>query len=152
MEKKSANELLRTIIREELTKVIRAELPKLLKESVIAQPEKAKPRSNNYDIPLTLNSSPTPRFEDIKFKNSKNPLASLLNETAKDMMNEETTFNFSTTDVGSGIHPALAFQPKEAAVGGVGDMLATAKPSSNIDAVQINVVPDYSALMDKMGI
>jgi hypothetical protein len=31
-------------------------------------------------------------------------------------------------------------------------MLATAKPSSNIDAVQINVVPDYSAMMDKMGI
>lgn len=149
MEKKSANDILRKIIREELTKVLREELPRLLSEST--QPVKQQVKRNDQP-PLTLNSSPMVRFEDVKFKKSNNPLANLLNETAKDMLNEGADFSFSSADVGPGINPALAFQPKEAAVGGVNDMLATARPSSNIDAVQINVVPDYSALMDKMGI
>jgi len=149
MEKKSANEILRKIIREELTKVLREELPKLISET--AQPVKQQIKRNDQP-PLTLNSSPMVRFEDVKFKKSSNPLANLLNETARDMINEDTSFSFGTQDVGPGMHPAMAFQPKEAAVGGVGDMLATAKASSNVDAVQINVVPDYSALMDKMGI
>ena len=149
MEKKSANEILRKIIREELTKVLREELPRLLSESTQQVKQQIK---RNDQPPLTLNSSPMVRFEDVKFKKSSNPLATLLNETAKDMINEGTDFSFSSADVGPGINPVLAFQPKEAAVGGVNDMLATARPSSNIDAVQINVVPDYSALMDKMGI
>lgn len=149
MEKKSANDILRKIIREELTKVLREELPRLLSEST--QPIKQQVKRNDQP-PLTLNSSPMVRFEDVKFKKSSNPLANLLNETAKDMINEGADFSFSSADVGPGIHPAMAFQPKEAVVGGVNDMLATARPSSNIDAVQINVVPDYSALMDKMGI
>ena len=149
MEKKSANEIIRQIIREEITRALRTELPKILsesKKSVIPQQKKS-----NQPL-MTLNSSPMVRFEDIKFKQSNNPLASLLNETAKDMINEDNSMYFSTDDVSAGVHPALAFQPKEVAVGGVNDMIATARPSSNIDAVQINVVPDYSAIMDKMGI
>jgi hypothetical protein len=149
MEKKSANEILRKIIREELTKVIREELPKLLSESV--QPVKTQQKKTDQP-PLTLNSSPMVKFEDIKFKKSSNPLANLLNETAMSMVNDENSMHFSTNDVGPGMHPALAFQPKEVAVGSASDMLATAKPSSNIDAVQINVVPDYSAMMEKMGL
>ena len=149
MEKKSANEILRKIIREELTKVIREELPRLLSEST----QSVKQQTKKVDQPpLTLNSSPMVRFEDVKFKKSSNPLTNLLNETAMSMMNDESSINFSTNDVGPGMHPALAFQPKEAAVGTPSDMLATARASSNIDAVQINVVPDYSALMDKMGL
>jgi hypothetical protein len=149
MEKKSANEILRKIIREELTKVIREELPKLLSESV--QPVKTQQKKTDQP-PLTLNSSPMVKFEDIKFKKSSNPLANLLNETAMSMVNDKNSMHFSTNDVGPGMHPALAFQPKEVAVGSASDMLATAKPSSNIDAVQINVVPDYSAMMEKMGL
>ena len=68
------------------------------------------------------------------------------------MMADDPMLSFSTEDVGPGMNPMLAFQPKEVAVGSASDMLATAKGSSNIDAVQINVVPDYSALMDKMGL
>jgi hypothetical protein len=149
MEKKSANEILRKIIREELTKVIREELPRLLSEST--QPIKQQVKKADQP-PLTLNSSPMVRFEDVKFKKSSNPLTNLLNETAMSMMNDESSINFSTNDVGPGMHPAMAFQPKEAAVGTPSDMLATARASSNIDAVQINVVPDYSAMMEKMGL
>lgn len=149
MEKKSANQILRQIIREELTKVLRDELPKLLSEST----KKVMPQQKRPDQPpMTLNSSPMVRFEDVKFKQSSNPLASLLNETAKDMINEDTAMHFSTNDVGAGMHPAMAFQPREVATGGVSDMLSTAKASSNVDAVQINVVPDYSAMMEKMGL
>jgi hypothetical protein len=149
MEKKSANEILRKIIREELTKVIREELPRLLSESV--QPIKQQVKKTDQP-PLTLNSSPMIRREEIKFKKSSNPLTNLLNETAMSMMSDDSSMNFSTDDVGPGMHPALAFQPKEVAVGSPSDMLATARPSSNIDAVQINVVPDYSAMMEKMGL
>ena len=148
MEKKSANDILRKIIREEVTRVIRQELPKILSESTV----KPAPVQKKSEFPMTLNSSPMIKFEDVKFNKSNNPLASLLNETAKDMINEDVSMHFSTSDVSAGIHPAMAFQPKEVATGGVNDMLSTAIPSSNIDAVQINVVPDYSAMMDKMGI
>lgn len=149
MEKKSANQILRQIIREELTKVLRDELPKLLSEST----RKVIPQQKRPDQPpMSLNSSPMVRFEDVKFKQSNNPLASLLNETANDMLNEDSTMHFSTNDVGAGMHPAMAFQPREVATGGVSDMLSTAKASSNVDAVQINVVPDYSAMMEKMGL
>lgn len=149
MEKKSANEIIRQIIREEITRALRTELPKILSEST----KKVAPQQKRPDQPpMTLNSSPMVRFEDVKFKQSSNPLASLLNETAKDMLNEDSSMHFSSNDVSAGMHPAMAFQPKEVAIGGVNDMLSTAKASSNVDAVQINVVPDYSAMMEKMGI
>ena len=149
MEKKSANEIIRQIIREEITRALRTELPKIINEST----KKVTPQQKRPDQPpMTLNSSPMVRFEDVKFKQSSNPLASLLNETAKDMLNEDSTMHFSTNDVSAGIHPTMAFQPKEVATGRVSDMLSTAKASSNVDAVQINVVPDYSAMMEKMGL
>lgn len=149
MEKKSANEIIRQIIREEITRALRTELPKILSEST----KKVMPQQKRQDQPpMTLNSSPMVRFEDVKFKQSSNPLASLLNETAKDMLNEDIAMHFSTADVSAGMHPAMAFQPREVATRGINDMLSTAKVSSNVDAVQINVIPDYSAMMEKMGL
>lgn len=149
--KKSANQIIREIIREEITRALRVELPKIISESM--QPAK-KEIIKKDTPPLTLNSSPMIRFEDVKFKNSKsnNPLASLLNETAMQMAADESAMHFSTEDIGPGMNPVMAFQPKEAAVGGVSDMISTARASSNIDAVQINTVPDYSQMMEKMGI
>jgi hypothetical protein len=151
MEKKSANQIIRQIIREEITRALRVELPKIISESI----QQTKKEVVKKDTPpLTLNSSPMIRYEDVKFKNSNstNPLASLLNETAMEMRNNDSAMHFSSEDVGPGMNPIMAFQPKEVAVGGVTDMLSTARPSSNIDAVQINVVPDYSQMMEKMGI
>lgn len=148
MEKKSANDILRQIIREEVTKIIRQELPKILSENkVITEQVRKKP-----EIPLTLNSSPVPKFEDVKF-NKSNPMAAFLNDTAKSMLAEgQDTLSFDSSNVGPGHHPAMIMQPKEDKVGSVNDMFATARPSSNVDMVQINVVPDYSAMMEKMGI
>ncbi len=134
---------LRKLIREELTAVLKQELPKLLNEAQklpIVDPKKALQEQVKAKIPGTLNTSvPKP----IKFT-SNNPLAAFLNDTAQSMLNED--FSMTTADV----HPGLGFQPKEAKVGSVEGMLGTARPSSNIDAVQINEVPDFTGLMSKL--
>lgn len=134
---------LRKLIREELRAVLKEELPKLLKESSLSpvvDQKKALQEQVKSRIPGTLNTSaPKP----IKFTGN-NPMAAFLNDTAKSMLNED--FSMTSGDV----HPGLAFQPKEVKVGSVEGMLGSARPSSNLDAVQINEVPDFSALMGKL--
>jgi hypothetical protein len=134
---------LRKLIREELRAVLKEELPKILKEvksPVILDPKKSLQEQVKSKIPGTLNTSvPKP----VKF-GGNNPMAAFLNDTAQSMLNED--FNMTTDNV----HPGLAFQPKEVKIGSVEGMLGTARPSSNIDAVQINEVPDFSGLMSKL--
>jgi hypothetical protein len=72
-------------------------------------------------------------------------MATLLNETAMGMVSENV-MSFNTDHVS----PTMVFQPEEVSVGSVEGMLGTARASSNIDAVQINEVPDFSALMSKL--
>jgi hypothetical protein len=142
-------DLLRKLIREEVIKALRQELPKILSEAkqdytgiknVIREMKKS-------DIPLTLNTHETyKRNPDFKFANSS-PLNNILLETAKSMNQyEDDNYNFTTDNV----NPVSFFQPKEAVIGDVNGMLATARPSSNLETVQINEVPDYSQLMKKM--
>jgi hypothetical protein len=71
-------------------------------------------------------------------------MAAFLNDTAKSMLNED--FSLTSADV----HPAMAFQPNQVSVGSVEGMLGTARPSSNLAAVQINEVPDFTGLMSKL--
>lgn len=136
-------EALRKLIREELRAVLKEELPKLLKEvkqSPILDSKKVLQEQVRTKIPGTLNTN---TYKPIKFA-SNNPMAAFLNDTAKNMLNED--FSMTTENV----HPGLAFQPKEVKVGSVEGMLGTARPSSNLDAVQINEVPDFSGLMNKL--
>lgn len=134
---------LRKLIREELRAVLKEELPKILKEvksPVISDPKKNLQEQVKSKIPGTLNTSvPKP----VKFAGN-NPMAAFLNDTAQSMLNED--FSMTTDNV----HPGLAFQPKEVKIGSVEGMLGTARPSSNIDAVQINEVPNFSGLMSKL--
>jgi hypothetical protein len=141
-------DLLRKLIREEVAAAIRQELPMILSEhnSASAPYDSKKAlqeqvKSKVAKIPGTLNTA-GPRTP-VKFA-SNNPMAALLNDTAKSMLNED--FSMTTDE----IHPTLAFQPKEDKVGDVQSMLGSARKSSNVDAVQINEVPDFSALMNKM--
>lgn len=136
-------DLLRKLIREEVTAAIRQELPNLIREiksSPIVDSKKALQEQVKSKIPGTLN---TAERKPIKFTGN-NPMAMLLNDTANSMLNED--FSMTTDQV----HPALAFQPKEDRVGSVETMLGSARKSSNVDAVQINEVPDFSALMNRM--
>lgn len=136
-------DLLRKLIREEVVKALRQELPGLIQEikgSPIVDSKKALQEQVKSKIPGTLNTSvPKPK---VFFGN--NPMAALLNDTAKSMVNED--FSMSTDQV----HPTMAFQPKQDKVGDVQSMLSTARPSSNISTVQINEVPDFTGLMSRL--
>jgi hypothetical protein len=136
-------DLLRKLIREEVTAAIRQELPNLIREiksNPIVDSKKALQEQVRSKIPGTLN---TGERKQIRFA-TNNPMSAMLNDTAKSMLNEDFSM---TTD---NLHPAMAFQPKEDKVGSVETMLGSARKSSNVDAVQINEVPDFSALMNKM--
>lgn len=136
-------DVLRKLIREELRAVIKEELPKILSEAKmpIMDQKKALQEQVKTKIPGTLNTN-TAR-KPIKFTGN-NPMAAFLNDTAKNMLTED--FSMTTDQV----HPAMAFQPKQDKVGDVQSMLTTARPSSNLSAVQINEVPDFSGLMNRL--
>ena len=109
--------------------------------------ESLNKKFNKPNIPGTLNTKPLRPIPPVVSKNSNNPLQSLLNETAMGMT-ESDDFAFNTDDVSA--QPVNFFQPVEAAVGDVEGMLSTARPSSDVSMVQINEVPDYTQLMQKM--
>lgn len=136
-------DLLRKLIREELRLVIREELPKILNEAkgVTYDSKKSLQEQLKSKIPGTLNT-PASR-KSIKFSNN-NPMAHFLNDTAKNMLNED--FSMSSDN----INPAMVFQPKQDRVGDIQSMISTARPSSNLATVQINEVPDFSGLMNKL--
>jgi len=59
------------------------------------------------------------------------------------------TFSFDSSDA-MGFGGAQMLREAAPVVDSVDQMLATARPSSNMDAIQINAVPDFTALMSKM--
>jgi hypothetical protein len=144
-------DLLRKLIREEVRAVFQEELAGILKEAVmekrsvktITEVEKLKKPT----VPGTLNSQP---FRPVMAPNlgAGNPLNSLLAETAQAMSAEEYSgFNYDSTDAqGFG----YGQQREVAVVDSVGGMFASARGSSNLDAIQINAVPDYTGLMSKL--
>ena len=151
MAKTNQVDLLRRLIREEVAKAIRQEMPTILKESQSSSAPKEvikESKRQKTAIPGTLNTQPVrpkPNF-------AGNPLANMLNETAM-TMGDMDDMSFNTSDIGPdsiGVDPTSFFQPKQVAVGDVNGMLATARPSSDISMVQINEVPDFSALMGKL--
>ena len=151
MAKTNQVDLLRRLIREEVAKAIRQEMPTILKESQSSSAPKEvikESKRPKIAIPGTLNTQPVrpkPNF-------AGNPLANMLNETAM-AMGDMDDMSFTSGDIGPdsiGIDPTSFFQPKQVAVGDVNGMLATARPSSDISMVQINEVPDFSELMGKL--
>lgn len=138
---------LRKLIREEMRQVIREELPKLLVENrgATKYSDTFKPKKNDQP-PLTLNTRERKVIPPIVTGNSM--LNSLLNETAAAMTPADEV-HVSTMDV-DGYSLMQQSVDENAGVGGVGDMLQSAAPSSAVEMVQINQVPDFSELMDRM--
>jgi len=144
-------DILRKLIRQEVAKAIRQEMPAILQEVRIQSTTKQvikESKSLKKVIPGTLNTQPvrpTPNF-------SGNPLANILNETAM-TMGDVDDMSFTSGDIGPdsiGIDPTSFFQQKQVAVGDVNSMLSTARPSSDPSMVQINEVPDFTQLMNKL--
>jgi hypothetical protein len=132
---------LRKIIREEVRGVFQEELAGILKEAIIANrgqhtiTETPKAKS----IPGTLNrEAPRPIAPTL---GPNNPLSSLLAETAQAMSPEEL-----------GVFGGQTIDREAPIVESVGQMFTSARKSSNLEAIEINAVPDFSAAMNKMGI
>lgn len=147
------SELFRKMIREEVQKVLREEMPKILKELKSIPESKSSLKESTkdlYGVPLTLNQpkkqvKQTPQNMPA-FANNQ-ALNSLLQETMLSMTSDDAEgYGYNTEEQ----HPGVVFQPREDKVGSVDDMLATARGAGSIEAVQVNVVPDFSALMDRL--
>lgn len=135
----SSIETLRKIIREEVTKVIRQELPKIINESTLAKSDYKKNLQDQIkkaSVPLTLNEDS--RNKPIKFVGN-NPLANLLNETSISMTTDDI-HGFGN----SGNHH------QQAKVGDINSMIDNARKSSNIEAVEIDTVPDFTGIMQSL--
>jgi hypothetical protein len=134
----------RKLIREEVKAVFQEELAGILKEAIIANRgqqtivESARPIAKPA-VPATMNRSvPRPVAPVLS---PGNPLNSLLAETAQSMTMDE----FGDLN-GQGVERDVPI------VESVGDMFANSRGSSNLEAIQINAVPDFSHMMAKMGI
>ena len=134
----------RKLIREEVKAVFQEELAGILKEAIIAnrgtqtitESTRAKAAPT---VPATMNRSvPRPVAPVLS---PGNPLNSLLAETAQSMTMDE----FGDLN-GQGVERDVPI------VESVGDMFANSRGSSNLEAIQINAVPDFSHMMAKMGI
>jgi hypothetical protein len=146
-------DLFRKIIREEVQKALRDEMPKILKEIKISSNNKENLKESTkdiYGVPLTLNEPRKPQpinKKELPSFAKNQSINSLLQETMLSMTSDDAMgFGVNTEEV----HPMQVFQPVEDKVGGVEDMLRSARPSGNLEAVQVNVVPDFSALMDRL--
>jgi hypothetical protein len=134
----------RKLIREEVKAVFQEELAGILKEAIIANRgqqtivESTRPTAKPA-VPTTMNRSvPRPVAPVLS---PGNPLNSLLAETAQSMTMDE----FGDLN-GQGVERDVPI------VESVGDMFANSRGSSNLEAIQINAVPDFSHMMAKMGI
>ncbi len=142
----------RKLIREEVRAVFQEELASILKEAIISNKqtitETAAPKK--APIPGTLNTQPVRKMA-APILSPNNPLNSLLAETANAMSGDDMeSFSFDSS-MAQGFGGMGGMVREDApVVDSVNDMFANSRPSSNLDAIQINAVPDFTALMAKM--
>jgi hypothetical protein len=135
-------DLLRKIIREEVKAVFQEELAGILKEAITVNrnpvmKESTQP-SRPQQLPGTLNRT-APRVVAPNL-GVNNPLNSILAETAQSMTDNDLESLGGSGDT----------QRDVPIVESVNGMFAAARPSSNLDAIEINAVPDFTGLMAKM--
>ena len=147
-------DLLRKVIREEVRAAIQEQLSEILKEAITVNKgtkhsiqesaKRAKPA-----IPGTLNTAQSrPQYRPPL--SPDNPLNNLLMETAQSMTHEDMgSLNFDSSNA-QGFGGNQMYQAETQVVESVDGMFASARPSSNIEMVQINAVPDFTQLMSNL--
>ena len=169
--KTSALAKLRFLIREEVKNAIREEMPVLIMEALAKQnrlieskikqgsinPQdkkiiKEKQQQKSTAIPGTLNESPFNPAKQYQQRvplvsKNQNPIQQLLAETANNMMDDDN-LAFATSEVD--FDSTSFMQNVDAPAGSIDDMLATSRSSSAVEMVQVNAVPDFTDLMQKM--
>lgn len=130
---------LRKLIKEEVVKALRQELPKLIAEAQVKTPANTKqPVYEQTLIPKkVINQQP-------KVKKTGNTIQDLLNETAQEMMaagEEWPTMQYNTQNMGAMMGPQMMPIAQQGPVMIEGDEIYSPVNSA---------VPDFNKLMDKM--
>lgn len=137
-------DVLRKIIREEVRGVIREELSHLLKETVSKTPvlkNKTRPISLKEQLSTGISS---------KINKSSDPIMDLLNETKMNMTGEDyRTIINADANMAQGFGQ-YSMNTNTPVVESVDQMLANSRPALDVSHVQIDSVPDFSALMKTM--
>ena len=137
-------DVLRKIIREEVRIVIREELSQLLKETVSKPPV-----IKNKPIPISLKEQLSTGISS-KINKSSDPIMDLLNETKMSMTGEDyRTIINADANMAQGFGQ-YSMSTNTPVVESVDQMLANSRPASDVSHVQIDSVPDFSALMKTM--
>jgi hypothetical protein len=142
--------LLRKVIREEVQSVVREELGLLLEtpEPRKTVTETKKPVAKNSMVesirPVAKQSAKPTSFTN------NNILNDILNETAH--AGEWKSVANMNSNMAQGFNPSMGFdnEPQPIVVESVDQMLANTRPAGDINAVRIDAVPDFSALMSTM--
>jgi hypothetical protein len=138
--------ILRKVIREEVQAVVREELGILLETP---EPKPVVTEIKNTSIKNSM-------IESIKSTTPTQPLAftnnGILNEILNDTKNSgewRTIADMTSSDViGFGGNEFNSLEPT--VVNSVDQMLANTRPAGDINAVRIDVVPDFTGLVSKM--
>ena len=140
--------LLRKVIREEVQAVVREELGILLEapESKPVVAEAKQTTVKNSMVESIKPAKPTQPFKPTAFTQN-NILNEILNET-KQASDWQSLGNMDSSMAQSFGANMRGSEPM--VVESVDQMLANTRPSGDINSVKIDVVPDFSALMNKM--
>ena len=146
-------DILRKLIREEVRAAFQEQVSEILKEAIsvnsaarqqiteVEKPKKPTP-------PNTLNTKVARPVAPVL--SPGNPLNSLLAETAQSMISEDIeTLSFNSNNA-LGFGGSQYIQSEPPAASSVEGMFASARPSSNLDMIQINEVPDFTNLMSNL--
>jgi len=145
----------RKLIREEVRQVLREELKVVLTE--LRKPEKVIGSTYTKSIKESVRKVPMPATPQEIALNSKDPIQRLLAETAygmdaseyKTLLNADSNIAQGFPQMFGGNQPRFS-SPEPQVVNTVTEMLASAPPVNDINQVQIDAVPDFSALMQTM--
>jgi hypothetical protein len=139
--------LLRKVIREEVQAVVREELGLLLEapssKPVVAETKKTTVK--NSMVESIRPAKPTQPSKPMTFTNN-NILNDILNETRQ--TSEWQSLGNMDSSMAAGFSGPMMNEVQ--VVNSVDQMLASTRPAGDINAVKIDVVPDFSALMSKM--
>jgi len=141
--------VLRKIIREELREVIKEEIGLLsevveMKEEIKESKASTKPNMASTTLKSIL---PAKKALPKEIMPGGNPIADILNETYQS--GEWRSVANMNSSMAPNFGPAGGAEVK--VVSSVDQMLASARPAGDVTHVQIDTVPDFSALMSKMN-
>jgi len=141
--KQLIKEAVREVVREEL-KVVKIALRE---HNSILQPYKKVGTSLDYPEIKSESFTLPPKPKTIK--STGNPMLDLLNETKSGMSGDDWG-DMGTMNSSMAQNIGNSFVEKPVQVGTVGDMLNTASTSQDLNQIEIDVVPNFSKLMNTM--